>query len=430
MATRSSISNRDPLGGKYLVIAASLVIQFCLGALYAWPVYTYELTKSGWLKFESQTVFAVSLFTFSLFMIISRHLIVPNKIRPLTLTGGVLLGTGYILSGLSGGTSFWALLLGIGIVAGAGTGIIYMIPMTVAIRTFPERKGLVVGLSIAGFGFGGMVWIKMGSDWFDLIAHHGLSFTFILYGILFLLFISLASFFMSFPEEALGKSDNSKSVDTNLNTNGLQLLGTPQFYYIFFSLIACSASGLMFIGLMFQYPIESLIHNGLEEAEAIRISGTAIGIFFSIANGLGRIAWGVVSDRIGRRLSIVLVLITQGILIMGFTFMAEKSWSLYLGTSLIGFYFGALFALFPAITADVFGSAHISEYYPLIFFAYGIGGLVGPITGGILGDLSQFKLAYSLFGFLCIISTVFLLLLKPASKPYPVQSQGKMQLQI
>ena len=131
---------------------------------------------------------------------------------------------------------------------------------------------------------------------------------------------------------------------------------------------------------------------------------TAMAIFFSLANGIGRIAWGTISDKIGRKTAITLMLASQGIIVILFQWMAGTPALLYLGATLIGFNFGGNFSLFPYITADTFGTKSVGQNYGLVFIAYGIGGIVGPILGGKLGDMGNFPLAFTICGVSCLVA--------------------------
>jgi OFA family oxalate/formate antiporter-like MFS transporter len=125
-------------------------------------------------------------------------------------------------------------------------------------------------------------------------------------------------------------------------------------------------------------------------------------VFFSLANGIGRIAWGALSDKLGRKLSIILMCATQGIFVLLFTLLAGTPGLLYLGATVIGFNFGGNFALFPTITADTFGAKHVGQNYGWVFLAYGVGGIFGPLLGGVLGDMGNFPLAFTICGVLCL----------------------------
>jgi len=151
----------------------------------------------------------------------------------------------------------------------------------------------------------------------------------------------------------------------------------------------------------------------LSEVQASAAAGTAIAVFFSLANGLGRILWGTISDLLGRKKSILIMTLTQGIFVILFTYMAGNVALLFIGATLIGFNFGGNFALFPAITADIFGAKNIGQNYPYIFLAYGLGGVLGPILGGMLGDMGNFSIAFTISGILVLLGFVLMIFIKP-----------------
>ena len=160
------------------------------------------------------------------------------------------------------------------------------------------------------------------------------------------------------------------------------------------------------------YPIEALVKNGMDPVQASAVAGTAMAVFFSLANGLGRIIWGMLSDKLGRKTSIIIMTATQGIIVLLFTSMAGNEYLLYLGATLIGFNFGGNFALFPTITADTFGAKNVGQNYPFIFLAYGVGGILGPILGGKLGDIGDFSLAFTISGALVLVGTILTIMVK------------------
>ncbi|QJB58079.1 OFA family MFS transporter [Pseudodesulfovibrio sp. zrk46] len=401
----------DKVMNRWLVVLGAILIQLCLGAIYAWSVFTPALNAAGWSKMQTQAVFAVGLAMFAVTMVWAGKKLAVWGPKKLTMLSGVVLGCGYALAGLFGGTNFMSLLLLIGVVGGGGIGIGYVVPIAVGMRWFPDKKGLITGLAVAGFGFGAMGWVKLAGSWGHLIANYGLSTTFTIYGVAFAVLVILGGLFMTFPPEGwLPKgytpSATVEGSSDDLNIQGTDLLKTYQFKLIFLTFVFSAGAGLMSIGLMKLYPMEALQNAGYSAAEASAISGTAMAVFFSLANGIGRIVWGTLSDLMGRQVSIIIMTATQGICVIAFPTMASSELILYVGATFIGFNFGGNFALFPTMTADIFGAKNVGINYPFVFLAYGVGGIGGPILGGFLGDMGNFPLAFTTCGALCLLGAV------------------------
>jgi OFA family oxalate/formate antiporter-like MFS transporter len=404
---------------RWWVVAGGILIQYCLGAIYAWSVFTPELEKSGWSKLQTQIVFALGLLSFAVVMVWAGKKLQTWGPRKLAMIGGIVLGSGYALAGLFGGTSFWLLVLLIGLIGGAGIGMAYVVPIAVSIRWFPDKKGLITGLAVAGFGFGALIWIKLAGAWGHLIDTWGLSYTWTFYGILFAVLVIIGSLWMVFPpkgwkpEEYDPAKDDSQTVSPGESLASREMIRTRQFFIIGLTFIFSAGAGLMSIGLMKLYPIEALERSGYSTAVASSIAGSAMAIFFSIANGLGRIVWGSISDVLGRRRSLVTMSALQGIMMIAFIFLARQPILLYVGAAIVGFNFGGNFSLFPTMTADTFGSRHIGQNYPYVFLAYGIGGTFGPLLGGVLGDMGNFPMAFAICGILCLAGAVLISRIKP-----------------
>lgn len=409
---------------RWKVVVGAVLIQLCLGAIYAWSVFTPTLKAAGWTQARTQCVFAAGLFFFAVAMVFAGKMLPKWGPRMLAALGGVVLGAGYILAGLFGGESYPANLICLGVVGGVGIGLAYVVPIAVGMRWFPDRKGLITGCAVAGFGFGALLWVKLAGSWGHLLDEWGLGKTFILYGAFFLVAVGIGSIWMVFPPDnwkpagwtpPVVKEDGKTACGT-IEFTSREMLRTPQFYMIFLTFLFGASAGLMCIGLMKLFPMSALTAQGMEEARASAVAGTAMAVFFSLANGIGRIAWGAISDHLGRRRSLVLMTAVQGVVVILFQWMAGTPAMLYLAAALIGFNFGGNFALFPYMTADTFGTKSVGQNYPWVFLAYGIGGILGPIMGGRLGDLQNFPLAFWLCGGLCLVAASVIACVRPARK--------------
>ncbi|MCP4679468.1 MAG: OFA family MFS transporter [Deltaproteobacteria bacterium] len=408
---------------RWLVVVGAILIQLALGAIYAWSVFTPSLTEAGWTKSDTQDVFAAGLAFFAIVMVLAGRMMPKVGPRKLAIAGGVVLGLGYALAGLIGGTDYWTLLILIGVVGGSGIGLAYVVPIAVGMRWFPDKKGLITGLAVAGFGFGAMGWVKGAGAWGHLIENVGLSQTFLIYGVGFLAMVVVGGIFMVFPPDGWlpegytpPQPAAGSSSDGATDFTSAEMLKSPQFYMIFLCFVAGGGAGLMSIGLMKLFPMEALTANGIEQAAASGIAGTAMAVFFSLANGFGRIAWGAMSDKLGRKLSVIIMLATQGIVVLAFPYMAGSEYLLYLGATIIGFNFGGNFALFPTMTADTFGAKNVGQNYPWVFLAYGVGGIAGPKMGGVLGDMGNFPLAFTICGVAVLVAAGIAAAVKPPKR--------------
>ena len=166
---------KEKVMNRWYVVIGAILIQLCLGAIYAWSVFTPKLTLSvakggmyGFSATQAAWIFSIGLLVFAVTVVISGKLIGIMGPRKLASIGGIVLGAGYILGGLFG-SSFFTQLVFIGIVGGAGIGLAYVIPIAVGVKWFPDKKGMVTGLAVAGFGFGATIWVKAAGSWFGLI---------------------------------------------------------------------------------------------------------------------------------------------------------------------------------------------------------------------------------------------------------------------
>ncbi len=404
---------------RWSAVIGAVIIQLCLGAIYAWSVFTKPLFDAGWSRTQTQAVFAAGLALFAIVMVIAGRLMPKFGPRKLAIAGGVVLGLGYFLAGLFGGTNFWLVFLFVGIIGGSGIGLAYVVPIAVGMRWFPDKKGLITGLAVAGFGFGALLWVKLAGTWGNLIGSYGLSKTFIIYGIIFFIAVLIGSIWMVFPPKDwkpkgwVPTEAEKKVDDTKFQIKSGQMLKTPQFYMIWLTFVFGAGAGLMVIGNIKLFGIEELTKAGISDITASAIAGTAMAVFYALANGLGRIAWGAISDKIGRKKSIVIMMISQGIFVIIFQWIAGIPALLYIGAALIGFNFGGNFSLFPTITADTFGTKYIGQNYGWVFLAYGVGGIFGPIMAGRLGDMGNFALAFIICGVLCIVAAGIISRVKP-----------------
>ena len=444
------MENERKVMNRWLVVVGAILIQLALGAIYAWSVFTPKLTDaSGVYQLsagQAAWIFSAGLFFFALVMIWAGRQL--NKIGPqkLAIYGGLVLGFGYIMAGFFG-ESFIYQLIFIGIIGGSGIGLAYVVPIAVGVKWFPDKKGMLTGLAVAGFGFGATIWVKWAGSWgggllqeLSLFGFDGVRSVFILYGIIFAVMVVLGSLVMKDPPEGwlpkgyVPPKGNEVKATGEVNFDSGEMIRTPQYYMIFLTFVFSALAGLMVIYCIKLFGIDSLTFKKIGTLDmnnpeylptrewASNIAGTAMAVY-AILNGLGRIIWGTVSDKLGRKLSIFLMSLFQGIIMLFLFKIGASPYGLIVAAAIIGFNFGGNFALFPAATADFFGNKTVGRNYGLVFFAYGIAGILGPQIAGYFKDAAQnasdpsaWLMPFLIAGIACLLGALIIILTKAPRK--------------
>ncbi|MBN2485163.1 MAG: MFS transporter [Bacteroidales bacterium] len=350
---------------KYLTLSSSFLIMLCLGSVYAWSIMASELTeKFNFAAAQTQLIFGALIAIFPATMIFANKL--AKKIMPKNLghLSGILFLAGYVLAGFSNG-NFLLLFSGISILAGLATGLGYWVALTVPVQWFPGRKGLVTGISAAGFGLGAYLMSVLSEIVLSKGASvfHVFSLTGLLYGTLIVAF----STFIFQPFH---------NVETQKYTNNRFLL-SPGFIKLFFGIFAGTFSGLLVIGNL------KLIGGAGSIPNHLLIAGISL---LAVSNFFGRLIWGFLSDYVPAALCVFLALALQSVSIFLFSpeYLNHRSYIIL--SALTGFGFGGNFVLFAKETTRIYGTDNLGRIYPYVFLGYALAGISGPISGGLLFD--------------------------------------------
>ncbi|MGE0479727.1 MAG: OFA family MFS transporter [Phycisphaerae bacterium] len=328
------------------------------------------------------------------------------------IVAAVLLGQQYV--GRSGAIDRLLLLWGtIGFLAGAGIGFAYVCPIAALIKWFPAHKGLVSGLAVAGFGFGAYVFKDRTIGALGYIESRGVQPFFLVHAAICFVAITLGALLLRNPP-------GTPAAATAPGQSAWQeTLRRPAFYVLWLMFFSGALAGLMVIGIVAVFAGEQLVGaqgaTGEAAAALMKKGANAVGVL-AIFNAIGRIAWGFVSDRIGRTNALAAMFALQSVTLLTLASLTTEL-SLTLAAAAIGFNFGGNFALFPSLTADLFGARNLGANYGWVFTSYGIAGVVGITAGNSAKVLTgSYLAAFLLAAGLCAISTVLAVGLRWAQK--------------
>ena len=410
--------------GRWVFVLAGMVMNLCLGTVYAWSVFRKPLQdffSTSEVKITAtQTLlpFVLFLAIFTVLMPISGRLLQRGiSPRVLSIIGSLFVAAGWILSGYVSDINY--MYLTYGVIAGAGVGIVYGIPIAVATRWFPDIKGLAVGATVLGFGASALVTAYVASN---LIASDGILPAFRYLGIFFLVALVLLSLLLKFPPvgwKPSGWQPAAGSGGTVDYTPG-EMAGTLSAWGLWLCFVIGSLAGLMAIG----------ISSGVGQ-EIIKVDAkTAAGLvaFFAMFNGGGRPVFGFLTDALGpgraAALSSALVLLASMLMVL---FAGEGTLILFMFCfACLWAALGSWLAIAPTTTATFFGIKNSAANYGVIFSAYGIGAIAAGLIAGQAKDVfGSYIYAFYVTGGLAALGIIIALtLVKPPKKVTTLANQG------
>ncbi|WP_328801243.1 OFA family MFS transporter [Paenibacillus sp. LX16] len=380
---------------RWIILIASCFINLCIGSIYAWSVFSAPMAE------YLSSVTGLSLTPGNLAIAFT----ITNSVGPITMisggwindrfgpkkvifVGGLLFGGGMILSGFA--TSVGYLVLAYGIVLGLGTGMVYGCTISNSIKFFPDKRGLVGGITTAAYGISSVIIPPIANS---LISRSGVTSAFIIIGIAFLIIVCAASFFIEkcpsdfVPAGWTPKTVNvGRSIQNDKDWKGM--LSSPLFY-IMILLLMCGA----FAGLMCTSQASPIAQKMIGMSAA---AATTVVSVLALFNTGGRIVAGYISDKIGRINTLAFSSVFSVIGLTLLYFSGEGSvLTFYIGISVIGLCFGALMGVFPGFTADQFGVRNNSVNYGIMFIGFATAGYFGPsIMSHVYSTDSSYQRAF------------------------------------
>jgi OFA family oxalate/formate antiporter-like MFS transporter len=393
MATENSDSAQNK---GWTVTIAALSINLVLGVLYAWGVMAKALVVQWhWSKADAALPFTVSTGAFAITMIFAGRL--QDKVGPrlITALGGIVLGLGLVASSFAQSPAL--MLVTFGIVGGIGIGIGYSATTPPAIKWFPpSKKGLITGIVVSGVGLAA-VYISPLTQL--LLKSVGIHQTFVYLGLGAIVSVVLLSRLLRNPPAGfqpapapLGTS-TAKAAAPRPSLDWNEMLRTPQFYRLWLMFILAASAGLMIIA-----------HVAIIAKEQARWEwGFVPVVLLAIFNSAGRVASGIVSDRIGRTQTMVLAFVLQACNMFAFSHYTSSA-LLVFGSAFTGLCYGTIFTLMPAATADFYGVKNLGVNYGFVFTGFGVAGVFGPLLGGKIRDVTgNYSTSYTISAVMLLV---------------------------
>ncbi|HET9552077.1 MAG TPA: OFA family MFS transporter [Anaeromyxobacteraceae bacterium] len=392
----------------WIVTLAGVGLNLALGILYAWSIFGKQLTEPiekggfGWTSTQATLPYELAIACFAIMMVPAGRLQDRLGPRLVATVGAVLTGVGLLVASLATPDSAWPALVGFGLLAGTGFGLGYAAATPAAVKWFgPEKKGLITGLVVGGFG---LAPVYIGPLARALLASSGIAASFrILGAAFFVAMLAFAQLIVDPPHVAEARKAAAAAGKGAASDGSWKvMLRSPGFYSLYLQYACAATAGLMIIGHLAKI--------------VARQSGGAIGsaslilAVLAIFNAGGRIVAGVISDRIGRMITIAFVCILQAFNMLFFASYSTMAGFL-VGAALVGFNYGACLSLFPATAADQWGTKSLGLNYGILFTAWGVGGVFGPLLAGWIADSQgSYAGAYPVAGMLLALATFLALL--------------------
>jgi MFS transporter, OFA family, oxalate/formate antiporter len=414
----SQAASGSAAGNRVIIAIAGVVMQVALGAVYAWSVFRDPLTQQyGASVTAVNFAFSITILTLGFAAFAGGLWMARSGPRIVALTAGVLYGLGVFLASFAD-NSLTLLYLTYGFIAGAGIGLGYIVPVATLIKWFPDKRGFITGIAVAGFGGGAFVTAFVAKS---LVAASGVFSAFAILGIIYLVMVVGAALFMKNPPEGwkpegwepdTSESGDRSGVDYDLGG----ALKTWQWFALWALLFLNVTAGI------------SIITEAAPMAETIsKVSATvAVGLvsIISVGNALGRFFWAWLSDAIGRKWVFFVMFLLQAVLFLLLPILGAAS---YILLAIIAFVivscYGGGFGTMPAFTADYFGSANVGKVYGLLLTAWSFGGVLGPLLISRVIDVTDsYTLAFYILAAIMLGSAVVAFIVRPPKRGSEAQA--------
>jgi len=389
---------------RWLAVVGGISMNLALGSLYAWSVFVAPLEQEfGWTRTETSWVFTIAIVTFSISFAFAGRIQDVRGPRVCALTGAVLVGLGFFLASFT--SSLLWLYIAFGFVVGLGNGFGYATPIPVGSKWFPDKRGLVVGLMVAGYGGSSAIVIQVAED---LIAGVGWRATFRILSVVLFLMALLGTFLLKNPPDGYrpeGWHPAAAAERSERDVPTREMLGVPAFYFLWVAYCLGTTAGMMTISQLVPFA-----------TSAGMVAGVA-GLFGAIGSASGRILSGWMSDLVGRLTTLRIMIFVSAVAMPALFLWREQAVLFYLLVAVVYWCFGAQLSVFASTSADFFGTRYLGLNYGLLFTAYGVAGLVGPVIAGQVYDAyDDYRYAFFIAAGLAVVALLSITIARPPNR--------------
>jgi MFS transporter, OFA family, oxalate/formate antiporter len=366
----------DRIPNRWGIAVAAVLMQICLGAVYGWSVFKIPLMKTQhWSETSVQLNFTLAILFLGVGTVIGglwQDRVGPRKVATVA---GVLYGIGYLVASYGAAhSSLSTIYIGYGVLSGIGMGMGYITPVATLVKWFPDKRGLMTGVAVCGYGAGALIMAPIAAP---MVQSRGIPFTFMALGIVYLVVVVIAAQFYANPPQGWtlpGWKPTSAvaKAASSYNFTVREAAGTWQFYLLWAMLFLNVSAGIMIISQASPMA-QSKEFVGMTALRAASMVG-----LISIFNGLGRVFWAWVSDFIGRARVYFLLFAIQAIVFFMLPRVHDATTFSVL-FAIIGLCYGGGFGTMPSFTADFFGPKYMGGIYGWILLAWGAAAIPSPI---------------------------------------------------
>lgn len=382
---------------RWFIAIMATLLQVVLGTVYAWSFFQNPIMeRHGWTNIETMWIFSFAILFLGLAAALGGVVLSKYGPRKLAVIGALLYSSGYLISALAMKMDSLPLFyLGFGVIGGIGLGLGYVTPVATVSKWFPDKKGLITGMVVMGFGLGALLMSQVLAPFFMKVAGGNMVQVFLYLSLVLAVIGVAAGVYMKNPPDGFMPKGDQMFIKDCINPeveDGLTIrssLLSAKFLGMWLIFFLNVSAGIMFIGL--QSPMIQdlmLLKDGSISSETLTKAGAALIAVSSLFNGIGRFLWGGLSDKIGRIQVFRLILGTQ-IFIFILMMYTGNPWIFGALVCYVLLCYGGGFGAMPSYVLDVFHSKLMPVVYGVMLTAWSVGGIVGPQFAAFIRDMNE-----------------------------------------